>query len=385
MTYFYERNITEIKNEYTTFLINIITPFIYEGIRSVYQFSVNAHSEFVERGKYDNEIKSPGILKLFQLSLKEIPTLNNNEMEIETNRIKMGSKCADWFDDLVRAVIKSNIILLIFKDPKKKSELLSEEYHNKVQIKDFIHQCYIESARLIYDNPELFGHEYPPLEIKRNQRETCQLIKESIHQAIRQILPAKKMINEFLENNYIDMDESDISRKISDGKYINIKSMVERDLHGGRPSVLEDEEEEDNDDETDYYDNSESSNTQTINNETNDDEMNAFMDSIKCKIPEGKKDDDMVVAQVEVQNEVVENLKIETAPISKEEEIKEEEIKGGNELPVLPDIPVVKPDPLERAKKPTKRDQIFLKEIEDQKKPKVEEPDKKLFFEQYMK
>ena len=54
MDYFYERNIVEIKNEYTTFLINIITPFVYEGIRSVYSFALNAHNEFIEKG---NKVK----------------------------------------------------------------------------------------------------------------------------------------------------------------------------------------------------------------------------------------------------------------------------------------------------------------------------------------
>ncbi|MCJ7637158.1 MAG: hypothetical protein MUO21_06675, partial [Nitrososphaeraceae archaeon] len=178
MDYFYERNIVEIKNEYTTFLINIITPFIYEGIKSVYAFSINTHAEFNERGKHDPDIKSPGILKLFQLSLKEIPTLNNHSIELEVNRIKSGSKCADWFDDLVRAVIKCNIVLLTFNNPKKRPELLKEKYHEKIEIKDFLHKCYIESARAIYNNPELYWHEFPPLEIKRNQREACELIKQ---------------------------------------------------------------------------------------------------------------------------------------------------------------------------------------------------------------
>ncbi len=155
----YERNITEIKNEYTTFLVNLITPFIYEGIKSVYSFALNAHKEFTERGKHDPTVKSPGILKIFQLSLKEIPTLNNNSIEIETGRIKSGCKCSDWFDDLVRAVIKSNIVLLTFSNPKKCPEIVKEQYHNKIEIKDFIHKCYIESARLIYNNPELFWHD----------------------------------------------------------------------------------------------------------------------------------------------------------------------------------------------------------------------------------
>ena len=40
---------------------------------------------------------------------------------------------------------------------------------NKIEIKDFLHKCYIESARLIYNKPELYWHEFSPLEIKRNQ------------------------------------------------------------------------------------------------------------------------------------------------------------------------------------------------------------------------
>ena len=131
MDYFYERNIVEIKNEYTIFLINIITPFIYEGIKSVYAFSINTDNEFNERGKHDPDIKSPGILKLFQLSLKEIPTLNNHAIEVEVNRIKSGSKCADWFDDLVKAVIKSNIVLLTFNNHKKVPDIVKEKYHDK--------------------------------------------------------------------------------------------------------------------------------------------------------------------------------------------------------------------------------------------------------------
>ena len=143
----YMQNITEIKNEYTTFLTNIITPFIYEGIKSTYTYATEVHNKFLEKGKYDPTVKSPGILKLFQLTLKEIPTLNSTAIETETNRIKSQCKCADWFDDLIRAVVKSHIILLTLSNPKKRPEILKEEFHNKIDINDFIHKCYIESAR----------------------------------------------------------------------------------------------------------------------------------------------------------------------------------------------------------------------------------------------
>ena len=39
MPHFYERNIVEIKNEYTTFLVTMITPPIYEGMKSIYDYS----------------------------------------------------------------------------------------------------------------------------------------------------------------------------------------------------------------------------------------------------------------------------------------------------------------------------------------------------------
>ena len=223
MNYIYEKNIVEIKQEYTTFLTNILTPFIYEGIKSVYTYAQGAHKEFLERGKYDYEVKSPGILKIFQISLKEIPTLNNNTIEIETNRIKSGSKCAEWFDSLVKATIKSHIVLLTFTNPVKIPDLLKEDYHEKIEVKDFIHKCYIESARTIYNNAELFWHEYPSIDIQRNQRETFEIIKLSIQEAIRKMLPMDQILKEYLNGNYADIELNNQSQ------YENIKELIENE------------------------------------------------------------------------------------------------------------------------------------------------------------
>jgi hypothetical protein len=233
MPHFYERNVVEIKNEYTTFLTNIITPFMYEGIKSVYNFAVKSHNEFIDKAKTDPEVKSPGVLKIFQTCLKEIPTLNNNSIEQETNRIKDKSRCSEWFDDLIRAVVKSNIVLLTFSTSKNESDLIHEKYHEKIDIKDFIHKCYIESARTIYNNPELFWHEFPPIEIKRNQREICNLINNAVHEAIRKMLPIKHILEEYLKNDYTKDNFDNVGNRITDSQYMNVKSMVQRDLHGG--------------------------------------------------------------------------------------------------------------------------------------------------------
>lgn len=233
MPHFYERNIVEIKNEYTTFLTSIITPFIYEGMSSVYEDSIKFHEKLTDKGKIDPDTTSPGILKIFQTCLKEIPSLAKNSIEAECARIKEKTKCAEWFDDLVRAVIKSNIILLTYSASGRKCKLVEDRIHDNIDIHDFIHKCYIQCARAFYNSPELFWHEFSPLEIKRNQRDACNIIKSSIAEAIRKMLPIKLILMEYLKNDYIEEDPHHVSDKIQDSQYRNVRSLVTKDLHGG--------------------------------------------------------------------------------------------------------------------------------------------------------
>ena len=208
--HFYEKNIVEIKNEYTTFLVNVITPLIYEGIKSMYNYAIKVHKKLSQTGQ-----EVPSVLKIFQTCLKDVPTLNSHLLELEVKRIKESSKCSEWFDDLVKAVIKSNIVLLTFNTSCKQSDIVNQKYHEHVSSSDFIHKCYIESARSIYDNPELFWHEYPALEIKRNQRDTYAIIKESIKEAIRKMLPIRSILTEYLQNDYCYL--------MDNSQYVNIK------------------------------------------------------------------------------------------------------------------------------------------------------------------
>lgn len=230
MTHFYERNIVEIKNIYTTFLINIITPLIYEGVKSVYQGAQNIEKTFIEKGKNDPNIENPGILKIFQLCLKDIPTLNQHEIETETNRIKEKSKCSEWFDQLVQAVIKSHIVLLTYNATGKTCKLVTDKLHEAIDVKLFIHKCYIECARIFYNYPELFWHQYSTLDIKRNQREAHELIKLATNEAIKKMLPIKLILQEYLSNDYIKEAEENINEAINKSQYLNLRSMVQRDL-----------------------------------------------------------------------------------------------------------------------------------------------------------
>lgn len=224
MSHYYIKNIVEIKNEYTEFLINILTPIIYEGIKSIYDKAVKIEESFKHKEQNDPEFKNPGIFKIFQLCLRDIPNLNNAAIESEVNRIKERSKCYEWFDSLIKSTIKSHIVLLTFNTKKKKSKIVDEKFHEKINTNLFIHKCYIETSRIFFNYPELFWHLFSTIDIKRNQREIYDLIKTAIKEAIRKSLPIKLMLDEYLRNDY-DYDDYINSEE----KYKKIKKMVNDD------------------------------------------------------------------------------------------------------------------------------------------------------------
>jgi len=175
----------ETKNEYTTHLINILSPLIFEGIQSIYK----------DAQKTSNETE---ILKIFQTYLKRIPRWNQDIINKETERIMTCSHSYEWLDSLIKATLKSNLVILMHNPTIKSQEKLDKSYYINISSSDFIHKTYIECAREIWNNPYLFYHCYPPIEIKRNQRDCIILIKDCIKEAIRKLLPVKHILNVYL-------------------------------------------------------------------------------------------------------------------------------------------------------------------------------------------
>jgi hypothetical protein len=165
--HYYERNISDIKAEYTDLLVRILSPLIYEGIKSMYNKSVEQEQKYIQMSKQNVNLKNPGVFKIFQHFLKNIPTFNQNLIESELIRIRDSSKHADIFEKLIKAVIKSNIILLTYNASGKQCKLVNEKFHEKIDCKIFIHKIYIESARQFYNSPELFWHQSNTLDIKK--------------------------------------------------------------------------------------------------------------------------------------------------------------------------------------------------------------------------
>jgi hypothetical protein len=201
--HYYEKNIVDIKNIYTDFLLNMLSPLVFEGIKSMYNKAILVEKDYEKAMLEDEKITNPGVLKIFQHFLKGIPSLNINLIEAEMIRIRDTSKNADIFEKLIRAVFKSYIILLTYNASGKECILVREKYHDRIDIKDFIHKIYIESAKHFYNNPELFWHNFPSLEIKKNHAQCIDIIKNAIKESILKVIPLNDILTEYLRNEYI--------------------------------------------------------------------------------------------------------------------------------------------------------------------------------------
>jgi hypothetical protein len=210
----------ETKSEYTIQLVNVLTPLIYEGILSIY----------TEALKLSNE--SNNVLKVFQSFLKRIPKWNTEMIKQETDRIMNNSKSFTWLSDLVKATVKANIIVLTYNPGNKNTNKIDPKYYQEIKIEDFIHKIYIECARELWNNPYLMYHQYPAIELKRNQRDTINLVKDSIKEAIRKLLPVKQILEiylgETLEPNLPNDDDFD--RNVTEADEKNIQKLIKKGL-----------------------------------------------------------------------------------------------------------------------------------------------------------
>jgi len=229
MTHYFERNIVEIRNEYTDFLCSIMSPNIYEGF------------EFMYRKSKENAGKNRNIsiITFFVNYLKGIKDLNQNQVENIANVLKNKSNCSEWFNNLVKAVIKSNIILLTFNTTGQQCDLVNRKYHETIDVTKFIHSCYIECSNIFINIPELFNDELLPKDLKITKTKIFELIETGIKNVIHKYLPMQEILKEFLKNDYINKQN----------KTDHIRQMVNQDLTGGNKLLVSSEELYDDDSE----------------------------------------------------------------------------------------------------------------------------------------
>lgn len=209
----YYAYLVETKNEYTINLINILAPFMYQGIKSIYDDA---------KTNADND----EILALFQKLLRKVPSWNEYLISQETGRIIKQSAKGEIIEDLIKAVIKSNIMILTNTPPEKKDNM---RIKHDITTEKFIHYSYIEIAREIFQNPFLFYHCYDDYELKENQRKSIKIIKNSIEQAIRKLLPMNIILQNYLGSTF-DPQNDNFEDQIPESDYNNLRQMLNNEL-----------------------------------------------------------------------------------------------------------------------------------------------------------
>lgn len=246
--HFYEKNIVDIKNILLNHLVNILTPSLFDSIKSIYTHAIDLYTK--------NENKLLTIEIIFKICLKDLNKLSRISLENELKRIKEFTKSSSYFDNLVKSVIKSYIVLLTYNASDKTCVLVNEKYHKNVNILNFIHECYIELGTIIFNDPRIFIQCIKNTTDILNNKFTIQEIDEiskyefsknvlnAIDKTIFKFLPIDKILNEYLKNDYIveETFENELKKELEKEQNIeqisnNIEKIVTNTIQKMLPQI----------------------------------------------------------------------------------------------------------------------------------------------------
>lgn len=172
----------DAKKELTLQLIDIVSPHVYDGIKSI----------------FDTCKSEKNVLKTFQEKLCSIPIWNQDIIDKEFDRI-LQKKDSEHLDKLLDMLFVSHVKVL---------SVLKINDNSKIDIKvpspkTFIHKCYVECARSFYKDPFLiddreinFGYN----EIQMNFKRSILVINNCIEKTVRDLIPLKDILEAYSKN-----------------------------------------------------------------------------------------------------------------------------------------------------------------------------------------
>jgi hypothetical protein len=195
---------------------------VLKGFKTIYSDAVQVVAEDTDRqleGK---------VLKVFQKLLKTIPTWSQDILTKETARIRNGFTGDVSLDDLLKAIIKANMVILSNNNPELSLQYLAgpNKFHDTVKLEQFVHQLYIECARKFYMYPELFFTDVPPIESNKNTRESLKIIEECYNQAVRKMIPLNMTLKMYLNDNYMLPTSKADDNTLTEAESNNLKKMM---------------------------------------------------------------------------------------------------------------------------------------------------------------
>lgn len=183
------------KQEYTQQLCDLLCPSLFEGFKSIW--------------KTCKESDSTKKLKSFQEKLVSVPLWNQNIIDNEYGRICKKEETKLLLDKLIEAVFLSNVkVLSTIRLGKIKPINITIP-----ETKKFLHQCYIEGARKLWQDPHLIDDRSKTMsysEIKRNEKRLVLNLVESVEKTVSKLIPIQNILEVYLsEMSGSEKDDND--------------------------------------------------------------------------------------------------------------------------------------------------------------------------------
>lgn len=186
-------NLQESRNDFCSRLINILTPHIHSGLKSIFEEAWKLCLENNEAPKY---------LMTFQNFLVRVPKWNSTIIEKESQRIVDQSGCSH-IEELITCVhiIQLKMLTCMRAGSKQKKIDISIP-----KLAEFIHKVYINVARKVYSNVFLFEKTTKHLQIQKHNQQLELIIKECILNTIRESIPIEHLLKVYMEEQFIEED-----------------------------------------------------------------------------------------------------------------------------------------------------------------------------------
>uniref|UniRef100_A0A6C0I395 Uncharacterized protein n=1 Tax=viral metagenome TaxID=1070528 RepID=A0A6C0I395_9ZZZZ len=209
-------NLQESRNEFCARLINILTPHIVYGLKSIFDEAWKLCIENDEAPKY---------LMTFQNFLMRVPKWNVAIIEQEATRIVERSGCGH-IEELITCVHIIQLKMLTCMRAGSKQKKIDIAIP---KLADFIHKVYVNVARKMYSNVFLFEKSKQHLQIQKHNRQLELIIKECILNTVRESIPIEHLLKVYMEDEFIEEDT----------EVVDTEEIISQD-----PVVVEEEEEE---------------------------------------------------------------------------------------------------------------------------------------------
>ncbi len=197
------------QHEWAIKLLNTITPYIIEGVDSIFDEAYRLCKENNESEKY---------LMTFQNLLSRIPKWNNAMITAETNRIIEKSKCV-YLEDLISCVHISHLKILTSIRVGKTQKKINIDVPN---LNDFIHKVYINCGRKLYTVVYLFEKGIEPLICQKYKKEVEEHVRNCILNTVRDSIPVEEILRAYMDES-TDLVASTVKEPV--------KELTEPDTH----------------------------------------------------------------------------------------------------------------------------------------------------------